>query len=246
MKLRKEMKKTQPISIMSLLYNKMKGNALRIIATIFVIISVAGILSAQDLRRGEFGIRYMPTFSALDLNASNNDIIEGSASLSHGFGVMLGVNLSRHFGFQGEINYYQISQSFRDQDLNNEIEIRYLNIPLLISMNTSKEKRLNFNAVAGPQFGLNVGASIKSTGTEDPENLDAVVAIKKGDIGFAYGAGVEFALNMNHSVRLDLGYRGFYGLVDMNATKTSENTYNVIAKASRKTNAVYLGITFLF
>ncbi|MBN1926271.1 MAG: PorT family protein [Prolixibacteraceae bacterium] len=246
MKLPNEMKKTRTISLKSLLFNKMKGNVLRITAAIIVLISAAGILPAQDLRRGEFGIRYMPTFSALDLKASNNDIIDGSASISHGFGVMLGANLSTHFGFQGEVNYYQVSQNFRDQDLNNEIEIRYLNIPLLISLNTSKEKRLNFNVVAGPQFGLNVGASIKSTGTDNPENLEAVVAIKKGDIGMAYGAGVEFALNMNHSVRLDLGYRGFYGLVDLNATNTGEDTYNVIAKASRKTNAVYLGITFLF
>jgi hypothetical protein len=158
----------------------------------------------------------------------------------------LAVNLSKHFGIQGEVNYYQVSQSFRDQDLTNKVKIRYLDIPLLISLNTNKEKMVNFNVVAGPQFGLNIGASIKSSGTGDPEDLDAVVAVKKGDVGLAYGAGFGFALNSDHSVRLDIGYRGFYGLVDIDADKTGDNSYNVIAKASRKTNAVYAGLTFLF
>jgi opacity protein-like surface antigen len=113
-------------------------------------------------------------------------------------------------------------------------------------LNTNKENRVNLNVVVGPQFGLNLGANIKSTGTGNVENVDAVVAVKKGDVGFAYGAGLEFALNTNHSIRLDLGYRGFYGLVDIDADKTGDNTYNVIAKAARKTNAVYAGLTFLF
>jgi len=224
----------------------MKSNILRIVAIIFAIISYSVAISAQDLRMGEFGIHYMPTFSALDLKANNNDIIRGSVSISQGFVVMLAVNLSKHVGIQGEVNYYQISQSFRDQDLTNKVKIKYLDIPLFISLNTNKEKMVNFNVVAGPQFGLNIGASIKSSGTGDPEDLDAVVAVKKGDVGLAYGAGFGFALNRDHSVRLDIGYRGFYGLVDIDADKTGDNSYNVIAKASRKTNAVYAGLTFLF
>jgi hypothetical protein len=47
-------------------------------------------------------------------------------------------------------------------------------------------------------------------------------------------------------MRLDIGYRGFYGMVDINATKTDNNTYNVIAKASRKTNVLYAGLAFVF
>ncbi len=246
MNLKKEMQQAQATSNKAFKIKKIQENALRIIATVLVAISAVGAISAQDLSRVEFGIRYMPTFSALDLKASNNDIIEGSVSISQGFGIMLGVNLSKHFGIQGEVNYYQVTQSFRDQDLNNEVKIKYLNIPVLISLNTNKERRLNFNVVVGPQFGVNVGASINTTGTDDPDNLDAVVEIKKGDIGFAYGAGFEFALNTNHSVRLDFGYRGFYGIVDIDATKTGDNTYNVIAEASRKTNAIYAGLTFLF
>src|SRR3954469_22423886 len=92
----------------------------------------AGVVTAQDtvryrekvidaeskdkwppLRHGEFGIRYMPTFSAFDVRTSNNDVVSGSVKVSHGFGVILAGNFNRHLGIQGEINYYQASQSFK-------------------------------------------------------------------------------------------------------------------------------------
>jgi opacity protein-like surface antigen len=227
----------------------MKNIAFRIVALFFIAFLIVVKTSAQynnPLRRGEFGIRYMPTFSSIDLKASNDDVVRGSVSINNGFGIMVGVNLSKHIGFQGEVNYYQISQSFRDLDLDNKVNIKYFNVPLLLSFNTNKEMRINFNVVAGPQFGVNAGSNIKTTGTAHPEDLHAVVAVKKGDVGFAYGAGLEIAINRNHTFRLDLGYRGFYGLVNINATSTENNTYNVIAKASRKTNAMYAGLTLLF
>lgn len=229
-------------------FNAIKKSAIRLFSVVFITLLLTGSSFAQynSLRRGEFGIRYMPTFSSISLKTYNNDVIKGSVSINHGFGIMVGFNLSKNFGIQGEVNYYQVSQSLRDLDLSNEVNIKYLNIPVLLSFNTNKEKRLNFNVVAGPQFGINAGASIKSVGTVNPDNVRAVVALKKGDVGIAYGAGFEFAVNSNHTVRLDIGYRGFYGLVDINATKTDNNTYNVVAKASRKTNALYAGIAFLF
>lgn len=225
-----------------------KKNTIRIISVVFIALFFASSLSAQynSLRRTEFGIRYMPTISSIDLKTYNNDIIKGSVSINHGFGIMVSFNLTKHFGIQGEVNYYQVSQTLRDLDLSNEVNIKYLNVPVLLSINTNKEKRLNFNLVAGPQFGINAGAKIKSTGTVNPENVRAVVALKKGDVGIAYGAGFEFAVNNSHTVRLDFGYRGFYGMVDINASKTADNTYNLVAKASRKTNVIYAGVAFLF
>jgi opacity protein-like surface antigen len=237
-----------------IIYDQFKGTEIRKKAFPIIFILCVGLLftgktNAQDyntLRRVEFGIRYMPTFSSLELQAYNDDIVKGSVTINHGFGIMLGFNLNKHIGLQAEVDYYQITQSFRDLDLSNKVNIKYLNIPLLITINTNKEKRISFNVVFGPQFGINAGATIKSTGTGNAENVRAVVAVKKGDVGFAYGAGLEFALNESHTVRLDVGYRGFYGLVDINSNKTDDNTYNVIAQASRKTNALYAGLTFVF
>jgi hypothetical protein len=200
-----------------------------------------------SLRVGEFGIRYMPTFSSMNLRTYNGDVVEGSATMSHGFGVMLALNLGHNVGLQAEVNYYETSQSYKDRNLDRVVGISYLNIPLMLSLNTDKTMPVNLNVVAGPQFGINVGSSIKTTGGNDnSDSLRAVIAVKQGDVGLAFGAGLEFALNKDHTCRLDLGYRGFYGLVDMNGGSTGNNTYNVVVKASRKTNGAYIGFTFLF
>lgn len=202
--------------------------------------------AASDLKRGEFGVRYMPTFSALDLKTYNGDVIKGSATVSHGFGIMAAFNMSNHVGVQAEINYYKVSQEYADRNINREVTIRYINIPLMLSLNTSKSAPVNLNFVAGPQFGFSTGSSINKTDGESTDTLQVVLAVKKGDVGLAFGAGLEFALNSAHTTRLDFGYRGFYGLVDMDGNTTGEDTYNVLVKTARKTNAIYLGFTLLF
>jgi hypothetical protein len=200
------------------------------------------------LRRGEFGLRYMPTFGSLDLRTYNNSTVKGSMSLSHGWGIMLGFNFNHHVGVQGEINYNEINQKWKDQSLNRTVHVSYLNIPVMLSLNTDKAAPVNLNFVVGPQFALNVGSSIKGDSKGNTETLNATVAARSGDVGAAYGAGLEFMLNKDHTLRLDLGFRGYYGFVDMSADQTNNNpdTYNVLVSASRKTYAGYIGLSFLF
>jgi hypothetical protein len=199
----------------------------------------------DELKHVEFGIRYMPTFSSIDMNTSNG-VVQGSFTMSNGFGVMLGINLTQNVGVQGEINYYQINQKYADGSLNRDLTINYLNIPVLLSLNTNKAAPVNLNFVAGPQFGINVGSNFETSGSNGSETARAVVALRKGDVGVAYGAGLEFALNKNHSLRLDLGFRGFYGLVNMDSSTNQDGTYNVIVSASRKTYGGYVGLAWMF
>lgn len=200
------------------------------------------------LRKTELGIRYYPTFSSLDLRTRSGEVVEGSLSMSHGYGVFLGHNFNNHVGLILEVDYNEISQKFKDHNLDRTVNISYLNIPVMLSLNTCKTCWVNWNFVAGPQFGLNVGSSVKTSSGSSSDTLNAVVAVKQGDVGFAYGTGLEFALSKSHHVRLDVGFRGFYGLVDMNAEQQSNNpdTYNVVVKAARRTYAAYIGITFGF
>lgn len=199
------------------------------------------------LRVGEFGIRYMPVFSSLALRTYNGETIQGDITLSHGYGAMVGLNLSRHVGLQAEVNYYEITQKYKDRELDREVGVSYLNIPVLLTLNTDKTMPVNLKVEAGPQFGINIGSSIKTTSTgRDTEQLTATVGANSSDVGLAYGAGLEFALNRLHTVRLDLGFRGFYGLVDMSSGESSGDTYNVLVRASRKTLGGYGGLTFCF
>jgi hypothetical protein len=200
------------------------------------------------LRRGEFGVRYMPTFSSMSLRTSSGDIIQGDVTMSHGYGLMLAGNFSKNIGLQAELNYLEITQKYKDRNLDRQVDVAYLNVPVLLSVNTDKSRIVNLNFVAGPQFGFNVGSSIKTSGTEETGTVRAVVGASGTDIGLAYGTGLEVALNKLHTVRLDLGYRGFYGLIDGSADQSSSNpdTYNVLVRASRKSHAAYLGLTLCF
>lgn len=199
-----------------------------------------------ELKRVEFGLRYMPTFIKLDLRDSKGNDIPGSVSFQQGFGVMLGVNVNTHIGVQVEVNYAQISQKYKDVDVNRKVKIRYVNVPLLLSLNTSKSKQFNLNVVAGPELGFNTGADLSSNGTGGSDTLNAVLVLKKGNIGLAYGAGLEFALNPNHTVRFDLGYRGFYSFVDVTTKTNSVDSYNAVVKIPRARNGAYVGLTVQF
>lgn len=204
-----------------------------------------------ELRKLELGVRYMPTFSALDFNTYNNEVVQGTLTLSHGWAGVLGINFTKNIGIQAEVDYYELSQKYQDFGLERQVNIKYYNIPLLVSLNTDKTQAVNLNLVGGPQFGLNAGSEVIESSNR-PENgsdsLKAVIAIKEGDVGLAYGAGLEFMLNDSHTIRLDLGFRGFYGLVDMTSEEVnrSNGTYNIIVKASRQTFAGYGGLTLLF
>jgi opacity protein-like surface antigen len=198
----------------------------------------------RDFHRGELGFRFMPTFSSFEMQTSSGGVVKGEVTLGYGIGAMLGLNLTNHVGIQGEIIYNALSQKYVDQDVTREIHLNYINIPLMISLNTGKANPVNLNIVAGPQLGINVGSSMKASS----DTLTTVLAIKKNDIGVAYGAGLEFILNAAKTVRLDLGYRGVYGFANISNTSqtTGTNSYYILDRAKIRTNSIYAGLTLLF
>ena len=72
--------------------------------------------------------------------------------------------------------------------------------------------------------------------------------VKTGDIGFAYGAGVDFGLNPSQTFRLGLGFRGVYGLFDISddSGSLSNDSFFVLEKTHVKTYSGYLGFSLLF
>ena len=214
--------------------------------TMRVVKETTVVHDANTLFMHEFGVRYLPTFTSLAVRNYNGDVVQGNVTMSNGFGVMLGHNLSKYVGIQAEINYDQISQTYKDRGLDQKVSINYINVPILLAINTDKTAPVFLGVVIGPQFGINIGSSFKGNSVSNTDTVRAVLAVKQGDIGMAYGAGLGIALNPQRNVRLDLGFRGVYGLVNMSGTSTSDNSYNILVKGSRKSYGGYLGITFLF
>lgn len=204
-------------------------------------------LQEVQAQNAEFGVRFMPTVSSFEVTTSSGGKVTGEATLGYGAGILLGFNFSDHIGIQGEAIYSTLSQKYSEQDVEREIKLEYINIPLLLSYNTGKLKPVNFNIVAGPQIGISVGSELLTSDGSDP-NGDAVLSVKKGDLGFAYGAGFDFGLNAAKTFRLGIGFRGVYGFFDIsdNSNNTSTESYYVLDKAHVKTYSAYLGVSFLF
>lgn len=210
--------------------------------TLVVIFSCLN-LSGLHAQKGEFGVRFMPTISNLEVQTSSGGQITTDATVGFGAGILLGFNFSDNFGIQGEVIYSTLNQKYSEDDVQKEIKLEYINVPLLLSFNTGKLKPVNFNVVAGPQIGISVGSEL---GGSTDEN--AVLSVKKGDLGFAYGAGFDFGLNAAKTFRLGIGFRGVYGLVDIsdNSNNLESGSYYVLDKAHVKTYSAYLGVSFLF
>lgn len=218
----------------------------RVYATICMTFILVTTLEAQ---KGIFGVRYMPTISTIKVQNYQGNNLSGEFMLGNGFGCLLGVNLNNHIGVQVEVIYNQLSQKFKDDNLDRRIDINYVNVPLLLSLNTNRKRIVNLNVVAGPQWGFNVGAELKTTGIPNGNgNSTAILAVKKNDFGIAYGAGLDFALTPSKNFRLDIGFRGVMGLVEANNSSESidANSYYILQNAGINTYSGYVGITFLF
>jgi hypothetical protein len=201
---------------------------------------------AGELYRHEVGVQYMPTFVTMSFRNTNGDVIRGDVSVSHGIGFMYAYNFTENLGFQTELDYLAIAQKYKDQSLSRQVNVSYLNLPLMLSLSTNKTKAINGNFIIGPQLGFNIGSSISTSGNENSGNIQATVGAKGTDLGMAYGLSGEFALNPDRTLKLDVGYRGFFGIVKTQANQTSNNTYNVLVRGSRKANAAVLGISWSF
>jgi outer membrane autotransporter protein len=208
-------------------------------------IASMGVATAQKV---EFGLRLMPTFSSFDLKNSSGGTVDGKANFGFGASAFLGYNFNSHIGLQTEVIYSTASQKYTESDVERNIKLKYVNIPLLLSLNTGKHSLINFNIVAGPQIGISAGTDLKVSGGNGTNNQNAVLAIRKGDLGFAYGAGLDFAVSPSHNARFGVGYRGVRGLVDIsknNNNITTENYY-VVDRTKIRSNAFYVGFSILF
>jgi len=201
----------------------------------------------QDYHKGLIGFRFMPTVSSMEVQSSDG-VYQADFTLGYGIGGLIGVNFNKHVGAQLEVQYNKLSQKYVDRDLDKRIDVDYVNIPLLLSLNTNRMGPVNLNFVVGPQLGINVGSHISATGTNaEGTEFTAVLGLKQTDFGIAYGFGLDFGLGERKATRLDLGFRGLQGIVDIsdNSRTLETNEYYILQKSFLKTYAIYAGLTFL-
>ncbi|MDZ4710666.1 MAG: porin family protein [Saprospiraceae bacterium] len=207
-----------------------------------LLLSISLPSTAQSV---EFGLRFMPAFTKFDINTSNGNRVTGDVDLGYGVGALLGFHFSKNVGIQGELIYSSFAQKFKESNVDRNINLSYINIPLLLALNTGKGKAINLGLVAGPQIGLNVGSKLLSSngGVGDP-----ILSVKKGDLGFAYGAGLDFGLNPSHNFILGIGFRGVYGLIDISdqSSTIQGDAYYILDRTKIKVYSGYIGLSWFF
>ncbi|MEP7264227.1 MAG: porin family protein [Bacteroidota bacterium] len=226
----------------------MKNLNSKVISTIALFSIFFLSILKSEAQSAEIGLRFMPTFSSFDTQDGAGGTIKGEITLGYGAGAFVGFNFTEYIGIQGEIIYSSISQKHKDKSgIERKISLKYYNIPILFSLNTGKTKIINVNVVAGPQIGIKAGSNTTSTGGDGTASASAVLAVKKNDFGFAYGAGLDIALNEARTVRFGLGFRGVYGLFDIsdNSSTLANDSYYLLDRTKIKTYSAYVGLSVL-
>ena len=198
---------------------------------------------------GVLGFRLMPIVSAMNLQNQDGPV-EGEFTWGLGSSSFAGYNFNQNIGLELNIIYNHLILDYRDHQLLRKIELDYVDIPFLLSMNKGKTDRVNFSAVLGPQIGFNVGSEFTSNGsTNGVEHSSAIFAIKKSNFGIAYGAGIDVGLNLLRTVKLELGFRGVLGLTDISDRRVAiqPNQYFALREGGGlRTYSGYVGLMFLF
>ncbi len=225
----------------------MKNTKKRILTGIAVSALLFSCSIKANAQSFELGARFYPTFTDLSIKSSSGGTIKSEVTLGYGFGGVIGFNFTEHIGLQAEVIYNSISQEYKEKDVVRNLHLKYVNIPLLFSLNTGRSKPINFNLVAGPQIGINIASDVSSSGGDGTVTSTAVLSVKKGDLGFAYGAGVDFGLIPSGAFRLGVGFRGVYGVLDISdrsKTKTTDSYY-LLDRTHVKSYSAYIGVSFL-
>lgn len=201
-------------------------------------------------RRTEFGLRFMPTYSSFEMQTSAAGTVKGESIMGYTFGAFVGYSFNRFMGFQTEVDYSSLSRKYTSAGIEQRVNLRYIDIPLLASFNTGKFRMINLNIVAGPQIGIGVGNNVYTSGADGTNKATPILSVRKSNIGVAYGAGLDFGLNHNRTFRLAIGYRGVYGLMNISknsgtADPNNPDAYFILQKTHITTYAVYVGFSII-
>lgn len=202
----------------------------------------------NELDRGYIGARVLATVTDVDYRKYDNGTVATEIIWGYGVGGYLGYNFSPNFALQLEVLYQSLAQRVKFNNTDHRLDLRYLNIPLLLVLNTDIRKPVNLNICAGPQVGIRLGAEIdeEEGAGSAPDTVQAALAVKPGDLGLAYGAGLDF--NVSSTVKLGIGFRGVIGIIDIdeNSQNTTTNNFYVLDRSKLRTYSGYLGLRVSF
>jgi hypothetical protein len=203
--------------------------------------------TSPDQSGFHFGIRYQPTFSRLDFRTEDDNTVRADFNVSHGWAISFNMFLNNYVGTHLDVIYSRIEQTFTDRGRRRSAELDYVHIPLLLSLHTNYGRPVSANIHFGPQLGLNINANLDVEASDDEVVVrDPVLRVNPMDISIAYGGGLDFGIGANRNFHINLGYRGSYGLIDIEDSdaQLGEEEFLVLRRSKLNLGAAYIGLMF--
>ncbi len=203
--------------------------------------------SSSDWKGFHIGGVAQATFTDVNISSSNGTVTTDYV-VGYGGGGYIGYFFNSHVEMRVEALYSSLAQQIVVNDTKQELNLNYVNFPILLGLHTCYDKPVSFNVMVGPQFGINTGSSLEGRGSEGVDTVHASVKVKPTDIGIAYGAGLDFGFGEERLVHLNVGFRGVYGIVDISEgnENTTTNDFYILDRANLKTYSGYAGLSVKF
>jgi hypothetical protein len=213
----------------------MKNSTLIVITVLFAISFSSRAQKGKELVIGVNGA--LTSVSVLYQNFYGEPEVDYAPKIGYAASFNMGYNFTKSLGIMAEAQYsvqgqkYEGPQNFAGNkyDVERDIDLRYLNIPLFFKF-SSGDKLVRFRFLAGPQVGilldatqeyLRSGKKIETIVNDVDGNSfitdanDIKNRFDKFDFGIAGDVGADF--HISDVLYLTAGMRGNYGFRDINA-----------------------------
>jgi len=203
--------------------------------------------SSDEWKGFHIGAVGQATFTDIKLNGDNGELTTEYV-VGYGAGGFIGYFFNPHVELRAEALYSSLAQRVIINETKRDLNLSYINFPLLLGLHSGYNKSVSINIVAGPQIGINTGSSLDGEGSEGVDTVQATVKVKPADIGFAYGAGLDFGFGPEKLVHLNVGFRGVAGIVDISdeSNNTTTNNYYILDRSKLRTYSGYAGLSLKF
>jgi len=174
--------------------------------------------------RSQVGIKGGPTLSDIifEVEGQIPYLGYGTNSLSHKLpyltyqiGIFKTFHITDKIGFQPELLYVKrglnYSTEFIYDDIKYLVKIHYIEVPMLLKYNFTKDAKNQFAFLIGPYFSYAIN-NVRYIDTENRVYKEQMTNIKKFDWGVAASISYNFTIQQNKFL---VDFRTTYGLINM-------------------------------
>lgn len=190
------------------------------------------VLAAPSAMAQGIGVGIKGGLSASTLTFKNVNFPTSGRTAVTG-GVFLVVPVLRRYSVQPEVLFSPKGAVFKGSAFPADIQIDYLEAPVLLRVPVTRGTGARIYALAGPSFAYRLRARTRTTFSGETEEIDAAEDIERLDLGILAGAGMELW-------RFLVEGRYTYGLSDIDTEKDDRGRVTV----HNRSISVLVGLRF--